>query len=275
MNDVMKKRLIGVVIIIAIGVLVPVLLSQCMGGNNEADKSGDMRVYTVDPDGQTQSESQGDNQGEDETDANDTPDMPEAVSPQRDDSADTDQADDESFETPPVAGRQNDADNEASDDAGNAPADDEAPRASQSQRTSEPQQSREPEPEREPTPAPEPEPAPQRSSQSGSDYGASTQGRATSRDTTSSSNTSSSSAGQRNSISGWVVQVGSFSKQSNAADLARSLGGRFSASYTPATINGRTLYRVNIGPFANEGQARDAADKLSQQGRNGLVRNLP
>ena len=55
----MKKRLIGVVIIIAIGVLVPVLLSQCVGSNNEADKSGDMRVYTVDPDGQTQSGAEG------------------------------------------------------------------------------------------------------------------------------------------------------------------------------------------------------------------------
>ena len=193
--------------------------------------------------------------------------MPEAVSPQRDDSADTDQTRDESFETPPVAGRQNDADN----DAGGAADEDETPRAEQSKRTSESRQSREP--EREPTPAPER--APQRASQSGNDYGASTQGRATQRDTSSSDSASNSSSGQRDSISGWVVQVGSFSKQSNAADLARSLSGDFSASYTPATINGRTLYRVNLGPFSTEDQARNAAQKLSQQGRSGLVRNLP
>ncbi|MBH03622.1 MAG: hypothetical protein CMP08_05795 [Xanthomonadales bacterium] len=260
MNDVMKKRLIGVVIIIAIGVLVPVLLSQCVGSNNEADKSGDMRVYTVDPDGQTQSGAEG---GEKST-ANDTPDMPEAVSPQRDDSADADQAsEEESFETPPVVGSQEAAPSEA--EASTAEPDEATP-ASASQRT--------PEPEPEPSPEPEPEPEPERAS-SGSDYGASTQGRASQGDTGSSNPSSGSSVGQRDSISGWVVQVGSFSKQSNAADLARSLGNDFSASYTPVTIDGRTLYHVNIGPFSNEAQARDAAQTLSQQGRNGLVRNLP
>lgn len=269
MNDVMKKRLIGVAIIIAIGVLVPVLLSQCMGSNDSGEKSGEMRVYTVDPDGQATRES-------DDDDSEQGPDMPDAVSPQRDDSAD-DAADsnEEEFETPPVSGGQSgssDADDSAEAEA-NRSEPETASEPNQRQQQREPQ--RETPAEREP--APEPKRAAPASSNSGSDYGASTQGRASgaTRSQSSSNNSGSQSGLSRASISGWVVQVGSFSERSNASDLARQLSGSFTASYTPATIDGRTLYRVNVGPFANEGQARSAADRLSQQGRQGLVRNLP
>ena len=266
MNDVMKKRLIGVAIIIAIGVLVPVLLSQCMGSNDSGKTSGEMRVYTVDPDGQATRESEDD-------DSQQGPDMPDAVSPQRDASADDGAAaNDEEFETPPVAGGQSDADESAEAETNRSEPETEA--ESPSAPTERPQQR---EPQRDTRAEPEPEreaPAP---SSSGSDYGASTQGRTSgsTRSQSSPNNGGAQSGLSRSSISGWVVQVGSFSKRSNASDLARQLSGSFSASFTPATIDGRTLYRVNVGPFANEGQARSAADRLSQQGRPGLVRNLP
>lgn len=288
MNDVTKKRLIGVLILVAIGILIPVLLSRCMGSDaGDADR-GQMRVYDVQPDGQAAPASNNTSAGNDAadaqagSDASNTPDMPDAVSPQSQAQSDNDEADDEGFSTPPIHGKQNQgsgetdtasradrarttsqaSSRESSSDNDSGSTDQ---RASQSQSQS-PSSSRGNE-----------------SASSGHDYGASTQGRSSNsagstskaNATNESSATRASAGPERQSISGWVVQVGSFSEQGNARDLARRLSSDYSASYTPGQVNGKTWYRVNVGPFANEAQARSAASRLKQQGHGALVRHLP
>lgn len=255
MNDVMKKRLIGVVILVAIGILVPTLLSRCMGNSdNSGSSSDDMRVYEVQPDGNA---TRADQTSDDDTagEASNSnkpasqPRMPDAMSPQRE--HDDTSGQQKSFTPPPVHGNQNeDDDSDSGSRDRESDASDEAPTRS--------------------TPRAErSEPAPSR--RGGSDYGASTLGGSGS----AGSSSSSASASAEKNVSGWVVQVGSFSQQANARDLSRQLGNDFDTTYSAVQVGGRTLYHVYVGPFSAESAARSAASKLESQGKNGFVRHLP
>ena len=190
MNDVMKKRLIGVAVLVVIGVLVPLLLSKCMHGGS-------------DDDGQAE-------------EADNAPRTPEALSPQ---SAASDNS------TPTVRG------NDDSDSSSSA----RAPSSSQSQN---------------------------RESSSSQPSQTSTR--------------SSAPTAQRNdSARGWLVQIAAFGDADNAKKLVSQLSGQYRASYAQAEVNGKTWYRVNVGPFTSEGAARSSADSLRSQGRKPLVRHLP
>lgn len=61
----------------------------------------------------------------------------------------------------------------------------------------------------------------------------------------------------------WIVQVGSFSAQAKAESLAHELGKQgFKASVTPATVGGKTLYRVRVGSGAERSAAEAMLAKL-------------
>ncbi|MGB7757373.1 MAG: SPOR domain-containing protein [Salinisphaera sp.] len=276
MNDVMKKRLIGVAILVIIGVLTPLLLSRCMHGGSEDNGRGSMRVYDVQPDGQAKQAGHGQSdQGNGSTKKGSSPDQPQAAGGDTGDQAgqtpNPDAVSPQSksgFSTPPVHG-----------DSGGS--------SNQSPSTEAPSNAQAKPSKSAPNPAPsshgsaDRDASQKQSSSAGShDYGASSVGSGSSSagQQSSGSGTSSSASAsgvRKSSIQGWVVQVASFSEQGNAADLAKKLKGQFPASYTPGQVNGKTWYRVNVGPFDSKQAAQSAADRLSQAGHKGLVRHLP
>jgi cell division septation protein DedD len=70
----------------------------------------------------------------------------------------------------------------------------------------------------------------------------------------------------------WVVQLGSFGAEDNARALARradQFGYRASVSTTRS--NGRTLYRVRVGPYAARREAEAAASALGAHDLKGQV----
>jgi cell division septation protein DedD len=70
----------------------------------------------------------------------------------------------------------------------------------------------------------------------------------------------------------WVVQLGSFGAEDNARALARradQFGYRATVSTTRA--NGRTLYRVRVGPYEGRREAEAAASALGAHGLKGQV----
>lgn len=261
MNDVMKKRLIGVAVLVGLGVLAPLLLSRCMLNGDEDNGRGSMRVYNVQSDGNAEPADNSPSNPPKAADQNTTPDQtpsvasannsgqsgggqpkPDAVSPQSK----------SDFSTPPVHG--------ASGRSANSSAQPKNPASAANS-----------------------EGGRHQSGTSSRDYGAASVGAGSSSggQRSSGSNTSPSvssstpaSGPEKSSIQGWVVQVASFSDQGNATDLAKKLQGQFAASYTPAQVNGKTWYRVNVGPFDSRQAAQSAADQLSQAGHKGLVRHL-
>ena len=56
-------------------------------------------------------------------------------------------------------------------------------------------------------------------------------------------------------LTGMFVQVGAFAERANAVRLARRLSGLSRSVISAANINGRTLFRVRMGPIADVEQA--------------------
>ncbi|WP_423823943.1 SPOR domain-containing protein [Salinisphaera sp. SPP-AMP-43] len=268
MNDVMKKRLIGVAILVIIGVLAPLLLSRCMHSGGEDDGRGSMRVYNVQPDGEAEpADGSGNDAGDTGTDgqaqqasaANHTP-----TAQSRQPSADAVSPQSESeFSTPPVHGSSSDEQAAAQTPAEPAPKKQAQP--SQSSASTRQSSSNEPQPSTERD----------RAESTSSDYGSSTVGNNAKSNRSQGGNASAAGTGlEKRQPKGWVVQIASFGKQDNAEALARQLQGQFKAFYTPGDVDGKTWYRVNVGPFDGEDAARATADRLKQQGRKTLVRHL-
>lgn len=220
MKDVMKKRVVGAVVLVIIGIALPLMLARCM--QDEDSDTDAMRVYEIAPDGQArpagapadggksnvERDSVDGASGVAEKGEHDTPDLPEAVSP-----AASDENSAAASETPQLAA--------------------------------------------------EPEPEPAGNAASESNYGAPKP----------SSEDDTSSLRQTKSLSGaYVVQVASFGDEANAERMARELSGEFKAFYRAGDVNGKTYYRVRIGPFENEKSANSAAAKLRSSGRATLVR---
>lgn len=78
-------------------------------------------------------------------------------------------------------------------------------------------------------------------------------------------------------VSGWVVQLGSFSSQNNALALRDKLRAKgYTTFVEPVESKSKTVYRVRIGPELS----REAADKLRQKLKQemkmqGLVQKYP
>jgi len=70
----------------------------------------------------------------------------------------------------------------------------------------------------------------------------------------------------------WVVQLGSFGAEDNARKLAqRADQFGYKASVSSTRANGRTLYRVRVGPYETRRSADAAASALAAHGLKGQV----
>jgi len=78
-------------------------------------------------------------------------------------------------------------------------------------------------------------------------------------------------------LSGWVVQVGSFSARDNALALRDRLRKKkYTAFLAPATEKGKTLYRVRVGPELDRRRANVLQERLRKEMKlNGLVISHP
>ena len=65
--------------------------------------------------------------------------------------------------------------------------------------------------------------------------------------------------------SAWVIQVGSFSSRENADKLTAELRkAKYPAFVDPAEINGKTLFRVQVGPEVSRDKATATLDKINR-----------
>ena len=70
----------------------------------------------------------------------------------------------------------------------------------------------------------------------------------------------------------YSVQVGSFGRRENAETLAAELGGKgYRAFVREASVEGKMVYRVRIGPFTAPGDAEGARKGLDSLGYRGFV----
>jgi DedD protein len=78
-------------------------------------------------------------------------------------------------------------------------------------------------------------------------------------------------------VTGWVVQVGSFSKKSNAENLRNKLRNMGMASFVvTGKSNNKTVYRVRVGPEINRSDAEQVQATIKKKTKlNGLVMKYP
>lgn len=73
-------------------------------------------------------------------------------------------------------------------------------------------------------------------------------------------------------VSGWVVQVGSFSSQSNAMALRDKLRGNGFNTFVERVDGENTVYRVRVGPEIKKAQAQTVKEHLKEKmALDGLV----
>jgi cell division protein FtsN len=65
--------------------------------------------------------------------------------------------------------------------------------------------------------------------------------------------------------SAYYVQAGAYSTEERAQKMAASLD-RFGARVSPATVDGRSIFRVRIGPFLDREQANVAIGNAQSLG---------
>jgi DedD protein len=78
-------------------------------------------------------------------------------------------------------------------------------------------------------------------------------------------------------LQSWVVQVGSFASQPNALSLRDRLReSGFTTFMEPAQVNGRTLYRVRVGPELERAEAERIKSELDTEFKlNGQLTRYP
>ncbi len=83
--------------------------------------------------------------------------------------------------------------------------------------------------------------------------------------------------GRGGAAGNWVVQVASIPNQASAAELESKLkAGGYPAFIEKAEVNGRTTYRVQVGPEADRARAEQTAARLRDKHKvQPLIRNYP
>ncbi len=78
-------------------------------------------------------------------------------------------------------------------------------------------------------------------------------------------------------VTGWVVQVGSFSRDANAMVLRDRLRDQgYAAFVEEGEADGKAVWRVRVGPVPEESEARDIASDLEdERGQPALVVSYP
>ncbi len=89
--------------------------------------------------------------------------------------------------------------------------------------------------------------------------------------------TASTLAIKSSDVTGWVVQVGSFSKKANAEQLRDELRKMGMASFVATGLsNKKKVYRVRVGPEINRADAEKIKAKIKEKTKlNGLVMKYP
>jgi DedD protein len=82
---------------------------------------------------------------------------------------------------------------------------------------------------------------------------------------------------ERVGLTAWVVQLGSFSSEANAAGLERRLRDAGYASFVePLQQDGQPAYRVRVGPELLRSEAQTLRDRIkSELGVDGIVVSYP
>ncbi len=104
------------------------------------------------------------------------------------------------------------------------------------------------------------------------------EGRETTAEKPPASNTkeAAASTGPADPLSAWAVQVGSFTSQDNAERLRDALkASGYRAFVTRVSDNGRTLYRVRVGPERERERAEALAERLKKDGQVTAVLRHP
>ena len=69
----------------------------------------------------------------------------------------------------------------------------------------------------------------------------------------------------------YTIQAGAFSSWSNANQMVQTLSPLGDARIVEGTSNGRAIYRVMVGGFANRAQAKSMLDQLLSRGYDGFI----
>ena len=78
-------------------------------------------------------------------------------------------------------------------------------------------------------------------------------------------------------VTGWVVQVGSFTREANAVVLRDRLRKQdYAAFVEEGEADGKPVWRVRVGPVPEESEAREMARELeAERGKPALVMSYP
>lgn len=229
MNETTKRRLVGAAVLVAVGVLLPVLVVWWAQPDDGLDGES-VRVYEINKSGEAVPV------GEGEKTAAKDGEPSEAETGPADAGA--------------GGGGKRPADGQSAtasrDGADTAPAE---PRPDETRGT----------PEVERAPEPEPQAPPQT---------ASAEPPAAEPDDTAEPepSTSESAAEPAADEPGWVVQIGSFSEAANARQMKADVPEGYRAFIATGTVNGQSYHRVRVGPYPSEAEAEAAAGRLGEAG---------
>lgn len=242
MDEVVRKRVIGAAVLIALGIALPVLLSRCMHMPTVDNQA--MHVYEIQPSGDIE---------------------PVAAATQN-----TKQPPREPATTAPTPPADQIADEAVTDAAQNIAS------ATLARETGSDEQAQSP--AQEPVAPVKAEPEPKSESQSATASPQPSQKQTDAVESTPAADRDSPAVDEAQAkleqtapAGTWVVQVASFSTEKDARALAKQLDDAYAVFYTSAEVNGSTWYRVRVGPFDNDAAATNAAAELRAQGRDTLV----
>lgn len=265
MQDVVRKRLVGAAVLIALGIIVPLLLARWL--HDPVADGQAMRVYEITPSGGVERVAADNepNAAADDAAASNMQAAEDSQSPDQQLPAATELATNEQTPSLPEIKPQQ-------------PDSSEAPEAEQTRDAGEPPDSEQAASDEATTAAPEADsetraPSPERAAAPADEHAEPAQADGQSEAQEASEPEPAADSGLQRSVAtgDWIVQVASFGKKRNAEALAKALGSDFSAFYTAAEVNGETWYRVRIGPLNSEAAADNVASELHAQGHNTLV----
>ena len=262
MDEVLKRRVIGAAVLIAIGILIPVMVVKL--AQPSSPPSGEsVRVYEITPSGQTravQSDAKSSTSKPGEKSSNvalndaqtsesgpdDRQKQPSANVSKTSVAIEKKRADEPAAKTPQAKPEP-------------APKPTPAPKR-ESKPEPAPKPAPKPEPKSEPKPKPAPKPAPEPEPQPAPKIQPEAKPQASKRN----------APAER-----FAVQVGSFGDESNAISLTQELRREFPVYYREGELNGKVLYRVRVGPFDTRESADIVASRLREKGLKTQTLSLP
>lgn len=244
MNVVLKRRLIGAAVLVAAGILIPVILVKL--AQPSAPPNGEsVRVYEITPSGKARPV--GEKPAEQNTPrvADNSQVAAASEQPSPVEKPDTSAAPDQPSRKSPAAAKPEAVAPQAPVETQKSePAVTPKPKAK-------PELKPAPKPKPEPTPQAKPKPAPQNKSQTSKPAPASAE------------------------KPYYVVQIGSFGDESNAKGLVQKLQRDFPVYTRQGKAGGKDVYRVRVGPYDSREAADVMATRLRERGLKTQTMSLP